>query len=84
MTTPPAVPGKARKPQQRLTGKARRNVSLYAAMAYRRGDSLRTIAAATRRSYGNIRTLLTEEGVPLRKRGGSHSAGPTGPALESR
>lgn len=80
MTTPPAVTGKARKarkvrrPQKRLTGAARDNLRIYATMAYRRGDSIRTIAAATRRSYGNIHTILVDAGVTLRprSRGASH------------
>lgn len=37
---------------------------------YRKGASIRTIAADQGRSYGNIHRLLTEAGVTLRTRGG--------------
>ncbi|GAA4487654.1 hypothetical protein GCM10023094_46370 [Rhodococcus olei] len=37
---------------------------------YLRGASIRSLAEATGRSYGFIRTLLTESGVELRGRGG--------------
>ncbi len=56
--------GRRLSPQQRLV------LRRFAVRAYRDGDSVRTIAARTRRSYSFIHGLLTEAGVPLRGRGG--------------
>lgn len=37
---------------------------------YEQGESIRSLAAATGRSYGFVRGLLTEAGATLRGRGG--------------
>ncbi|MEV7628785.1 helix-turn-helix domain-containing protein [Actinoplanes sp. NPDC089786] len=81
MTTPPTATGEARKPRKQLTGAARESLTTYATAAYQRGDSIRTIAATTRRSYANIHAILTDAGVTFRPRGGTPSrpAGHPGP-----
>jgi hypothetical protein len=38
---------------------------------YTSGESIRSLAAATGRSYGFIHRVLTESGVQLRQRGGA-------------
>ncbi|MBU9764947.1 transcriptional regulator [Mycobacterium sp. TNTM28] len=38
--------------------------------AYERGASIRSLVAATGRSYGSIHSLLRESGTTMRSRGG--------------
>ena len=66
--TPPTA-NKGSKQRRRLTGPGREDLRHYAATAYQGGDSIRTICAATSRSYGLIYGLLTESEVTMRPRG---------------
>lgn len=54
----------------RVSGGARDAMQTEVRDRYLGGASIRTLAEATGRSYGFIRTLLTESGVELRGRGG--------------
>lgn len=42
------------------------------AAAYRKGQSVRALAAAEGMSYGYVHRLLVESGVSFRPRGGAH------------
>ncbi|MFC4604635.1 helix-turn-helix domain-containing protein [Rhodococcus kronopolitis] len=54
----------------RISGGSRDALSRELRDRYLRGASIRSLAEATGRSYGFIRTVLTESGVALRGRGG--------------
>lgn len=54
----------------RVLGKEREVLAAKVASAYRKGASIRDIAAVQQRSYGSIHRLLGEAGVELRPRGG--------------
>lgn len=54
----------------RISGGARNEMQTELRQRYLAGASIRALADATGRSYGFIRTLLTEAGVELRGRGG--------------
>ncbi|MFC9790723.1 helix-turn-helix domain-containing protein [Rhodococcus sp. NPDC127528] len=54
----------------RVTGGARDVMQTELRDRYLAGASIRTLAESTGRSYGFVRTLLTESGVMLRGRGG--------------
>ncbi|CRK50973.1 conserved hypothetical protein [Rhodococcus sp. RD6.2] len=54
----------------RISGGARDELQTEVRARYVGGASIRSLADATGRSYGFIRTLLTESGVELRGRGG--------------
>ncbi|MGW5072373.1 helix-turn-helix domain-containing protein [Rhodococcus sp. NPDC004095] len=54
----------------RISGGARDAMQTELRDRYLGGASIRSLAEATGRSYGFIRTLLTEAGVELRGRGG--------------
>ncbi|MFD4292447.1 helix-turn-helix domain-containing protein [Rhodococcus sp. NPDC058505] len=54
----------------RVSGGARDALQTELRDRYLRGASIRSLADATGRSYGFVRTLLTEAGVELRGRGG--------------
>lgn len=55
----------------RITGEEREQLMLSCVRRYRAGESIRSLAADTGRSYGFIQGLLKEAGVPLRPRGGA-------------
>lgn len=55
----------------RITGEEREQLMLSCVRRYRAGESIRSLAADTGRSYGFIQGLLKEAGVPLRARGGA-------------
>jgi hypothetical protein len=55
----------------RVTGEERSKLALDLKNRYNAGESIRSLAAATGRSYGFIHRILTEAGVPLRGRGGA-------------
>lgn len=57
-------------PGAQLTGQARTEARDKAAALYRRGATIRYVAAELGRSYGGTRVLLLEAGVTLRARGG--------------
>ncbi len=56
---------------QRVTGKARKSLATDLKAKYKKGASIRELAAETGRSYGFVHRLLTESGVNLRGRGGA-------------
>lgn len=55
----------------RVTGTDRSELATELKRRYERGESIRSLAAATNRSYGFVHRLLTEAGVELRGRGGA-------------
>jgi len=58
-------------PGARIPKTVRDGIRADAAEAYKAGASIRAIAAKEGRSYGTIRTLLLEDKVKLRTRGGT-------------
>jgi hypothetical protein len=56
---------------RRITGAERTRWATDAVRRYNAGDSIRTIATSTDRSYGFVHRVLTEAGVILRPRGGA-------------
>jgi hypothetical protein len=55
----------------RVTGADRTTMATDLKQRYDAGESIRSLATATGRSYGFIHRLLTETGVALRGRGGA-------------
>ncbi|MGH3280036.1 MAG: helix-turn-helix domain-containing protein [Trebonia sp.] len=55
----------------RVAGEDRSKLAADLKSRYDAGESIRSLAAATGRSYGFIHRLLTESGVALRGRGGA-------------
>lgn len=55
----------------RVTGSDRTTMATDLKKRYDAGESIRSLATATGRSYGFIHRLLTENGVILRGRGGA-------------
>jgi hypothetical protein len=55
----------------RVTGSDRSQLATDLKMRYDAGESIRSLASATGRSYGFIHRILTETGVALRGRGGA-------------
>jgi len=55
----------------RVTGEDRSKLATDLAQRYDAGESIRSLATSTGRSYGFIHRLLTENGVSLRGRGGA-------------
>ncbi len=55
----------------RVTGADRISMATDLKTRYDAGESIRSLATATGRSYGFIHRLLTETGVTLRGRGGA-------------
>jgi predicted transcriptional regulator len=55
----------------RVTGPDRSKLATSLAGRYEAGESIRSLAAGTGRSYGFIHRILTEMGVTLRSRGGA-------------
>ncbi|RNL85067.1 helix-turn-helix domain-containing protein [Halostreptopolyspora alba] len=55
----------------RVTGTERSELADELKKRYDNGESIRSLAAATGRSYGFVHRLLTEAGVTLRGRGGA-------------
>ncbi|BAX92294.1 helix-turn-helix domain-containing protein [Mycobacterium shigaense] len=61
----------------RKSKKTRDELLLELRSAYERGASIRTLVAATGRSYGSIHSMLVESGTALRGRGGpNHTTRP--------
>ncbi|MEU1232559.1 helix-turn-helix domain-containing protein [Micromonospora aurantiaca] len=56
---------------RRLIGSERQALAGELVRRYTAGESIRTLAEATGRSYGYIHRILTESGVQLRQRGGA-------------
>ena len=55
----------------RVTGADRTKLAADLKKRYNAGESIRSLAASTGRSYGFIHRILTETGVSLRGRGGA-------------
>ena len=55
----------------RVTGEDRSKLATDMAQRYDAGESIRSLATSTGRSYGFVHRLLTETGVRLRGRGGA-------------
>jgi hypothetical protein len=55
----------------RVTGEDRNKLATDLKKRYDEGESIRSLASATGRSYGFIHRILTESGVALRGRGGA-------------
>jgi hypothetical protein len=55
----------------RVTGPDRSKLASDLAERYGAGESIRSLASSTGRSYGFIHRMLTEIGVTLRSRGGA-------------
>ena len=55
----------------RVTGTDRSKLATDLKKRYAAGESIRSLATATGRSYGFIHRILTETGVTLRGRGGA-------------
>ena len=55
----------------RVTGADRTKLATDLKARYDAGESFRSLATATGRSYGFIHRILTENGVALRGRGGA-------------
>jgi Helix-turn-helix domain len=55
----------------RVTGADRSKLASDLKNRYDGGESIRSLATATGRSYGFIHRILTEHGVTLRGRGGA-------------
>lgn len=73
---PTAVEGKrsvsdALRKGTRVSGADRSELAAQLRRRYDEGESIRSLAAATGRSYGFVHRLLSETGVELRGRGGA-------------
>ena len=55
----------------RVTGVDRSKLATVLGKRYDNGESIRSLAASTGRSYGFVHRILTETGVTLRGRGGA-------------
>ncbi len=55
----------------RVTGGDRQKLASELKKKYTSGQSIRSLAAETNRSYGFVHRMLTESGVELRGRGGA-------------
>ena len=55
----------------RVTGEDRNKLATDLKTRYDAGESIRSLAISTGRSYGFIHRILTETGVALRGRGGA-------------
>ncbi|MBO0775575.1 MAG: transcriptional regulator [Actinobacteria bacterium] len=55
----------------RVTGADRTKLAADLRKRYNAGESIRSLAGSTGRSYGFVHRILTENGVSLRGRGGA-------------
>ncbi|MBM9466184.1 transcriptional regulator [Nakamurella sp. YIM 132084] len=55
----------------RITGVAREKLAAELSKKYEKGQSIRSLAEATGRSYGFVHRLLLDSDVTLRGRGGA-------------
>lgn len=62
---------------KRISGELREQVSAQFAERYQAGESIRSLAAESGRSYGFVQGLLKEAGVDLRSRGGTRRPDPS-------
>jgi len=56
---------------RRITGAERSSLAQDLAQRYTDGESIRSLAVSTGRSYGFVHRVLTEAGTALRGRGGA-------------
>lgn len=61
----------SRRKGTRVTGTERENLAAELKKKYDEGESIRSLAAYTGRSYGFVHRMLSESGVTLRRRGGA-------------
>jgi Helix-turn-helix domain len=54
----------------RIVGAERHTLAITLVERYVRGESIRSLAASTNRSYGSVHRVLSESGVQFRARGG--------------
>ena len=59
----------------RITGPARDRLAVDLAKKYQKGESIRSLAESTGRSYGFVHRLLVDGEVSLRARGGATRSG---------
>ena len=64
---------------RRVLGSERQTLVASLAERYAKGESIRSLAESTNRSYGAIHRLLGEGGVCFRPRGGKHFRGKAKP-----
>lgn len=62
---------------KRITGGDRSTLAGQLRERYDAGESIRSLAASTNRSYGFVHRLLSESGATLRSRGGANRAATT-------
>jgi hypothetical protein len=55
-----------------VRGEERRRVADDFAARYERGESIRTLAASSNRSYGFVHRILSQSGVTFRARGSAN------------
>ena len=55
----------------RVTGDSRSSMAAELKRKYESGESIRSLAAASNRSYGFVHRILSESGATLRRRGGA-------------
>ena len=60
----------------RVSGADRSKLAADLSKRYGAGESIRSLAASTGRSYGFIHRILTETGVAMRGRGGAPKTAP--------
>ena len=60
----------------RVVGLDRQRMALDFVGRYKAGESIRSLARSSGRSYGAVHRVLTEAGVRLRPRGGSNNRKP--------
>ncbi|HLU45691.1 MAG TPA: helix-turn-helix domain-containing protein [Natronosporangium sp.] len=56
---------------RRIVGAERQSLARDLVKRYTDGESIRSLASSTGRSYGFVHRVLTESGVQLRQRGGA-------------
>jgi Helix-turn-helix domain len=57
---------------KRITGDDRNSLAEELRSRYDKGESIRSLATSTNRSYGFVHRLLSESGATLRGRGGAN------------
>ncbi len=57
---------------KRITGGDRTSLADDLRKRYDKGESIRSLATSTKRSYGFVHRLLSESGATLRSRGGAN------------
>ena len=60
---------------KRITGGDRTTLADELRKRYDDGESIRSLATSTNRSYGFVHRLLSESGASLRSRGGANRSG---------